>query len=97
MAELAGRVSAARAEAAGRFSEQVSVELAGLAMPHSRVEVAVQPRSAGRGEPTLSVAGVECGVGPDGADDVELRLLAHPGAPVAAAAEAAPPAASCPG
>ena len=81
VAELAGRVSASRAEAAGRFAEQVSVELTGLAMPHSRVEVAVQPRSAGRGEPTLSVAGVECGVGPDGADDVELRLTAHPGAP----------------
>jgi DNA repair protein RecN (Recombination protein N) len=65
--ELAGRLTAARTEAAGRFSEQVSVELAGLAMPHSRVEVAVVPR-------------VE-GPGPDGADEVELRLLAHPGAP----------------
>jgi DNA repair protein RecN (Recombination protein N) len=81
VADLAARVSASRAEAAGRFAGQVSVELAGLAMPHSRVEVAVQPRSASRGEPTLSVAGVECGVGPDGADDVELRLTAHPGAP----------------
>jgi DNA repair protein RecN (Recombination protein N) len=81
VADLAGRVSASRAEAAGRFAGLVSVELAGLAMPQSRVEVAVQPRTAGRGEPTLSVAGVECGVGPDGADDVELRLTAHPGAP----------------
>jgi DNA repair protein RecN (Recombination protein N) len=36
-------------------------------MPHSRVEVAVVPRPDGPG--------------PDGADDVELRLLAHPGAP----------------
>src|SRR5690242_14951651 len=65
--ELAGRLTAARVEAAGRFSAEVSVELAGLAMPHSRVEVAVAPRSDGPG--------------PDGADDVELRLLAHPGAP----------------
>ena len=65
--ELAGRLTAARQEAAGRFSEQVSVELTGLAMPHSRVEVAVLPRSDG--------------LGPDGADEVELRLLAHPGAP----------------
>jgi DNA repair protein RecN (Recombination protein N) len=65
--ELAGRLTAARAEAAGRFSAEVSVELAGLAMPHSRVEVAVAPRPDGPG--------------PDGADDVELRLLAHPGAP----------------
>jgi DNA repair protein RecN (Recombination protein N) len=81
VADLAGRVSASRVEVAGRFAGQVSVELAGLAMPQSRVEVAVQPRTAGRGEPTLSVAGAECGVGPDGADDVELRLTAHPGAP----------------
>jgi DNA repair protein RecN (Recombination protein N) len=65
--ELAGRLTAARAEAAGRFSADVSVELAGLAMPHSRVEVVVATRPDGPG--------------PDGADDVELRLLAHPGAP----------------
>jgi DNA repair protein RecN (Recombination protein N) len=65
--ELAGRLTAARTETAGRFSDQVSVELAGLAMPHSRVEVAVVRRTDGPG--------------PDGADEVELRLLAHPGAP----------------
>jgi DNA repair protein RecN (Recombination protein N) len=65
--DLAGRLTEARRDAAGRFSQQVSVELAGLAMPHSRVEVAVLPRAEG--------------LGPDGADEVELRLLAHPGAP----------------
>jgi DNA repair protein RecN (Recombination protein N) len=70
--ELAGRLTAARVEAAGRFSAEVSVELAGLAMPHSRVEVAVVPRSDG---PSSG------GLGLDGADEVELRLLAHPGAP----------------
>jgi DNA repair protein RecN (Recombination protein N) len=79
--ELAGRLSAARREAAGRFAEQVSVELIGLAMPHSRVDVAVLPRPAGKGEPTVTVDGAEVGVGPDGADEVELRLVAHPGAP----------------
>ncbi|MFC0530451.1 DNA repair protein RecN [Phytohabitans kaempferiae] len=63
--ELAGRLTAARQEAAGSFAEQVTVELAGLAMPHARIEVAVVPRE----------------IGPDGADEVELRLLAHPGAP----------------
>ena len=71
---LAARVTAARKEAAVRFSEAVSVELAGLAMPHSRVEVAVVPS---RGEPQLDGAGI----GAEGADEVELRLLAHPGAP----------------
>jgi DNA repair protein RecN (Recombination protein N) len=79
--ELAVRLTAARLDAAGRFAEQVSVELAGLAMPHSRVEVAVLPRSAGRDEPTVTIEGAERAVGPDGADEVELRLLAHPGAP----------------
>jgi DNA repair protein RecN (Recombination protein N) len=79
--ELAGRLTAARVEAAGRFADQVSVELAGLAMPHSRVEVAVLARQAGRTEPTVTVDGAELAVGPDGADEVELRLHAHPGAP----------------
>jgi DNA repair protein RecN (Recombination protein N) len=65
--ELAGRLTEARAEAAARFSAAVSVELVGLAMPHARVQVAVVPRGDGPG--------------PDGADEVELRLLAHPGAP----------------
>nr|MDT0661897.1 DNA repair protein RecN [Micromonospora sp. DSM 115978] len=79
--ELATRLSAARRDAAGRFADQVTVELAGLAMPHARVEVAVLPRPAGRGEPTITVDGVETAVGPDGADEIELRLRAHPGAP----------------
>ena len=74
VAALAAKVTSSRKEAAVRFSEEVSVELAGLAMPHSRVEVAVLPS---KGEPQLG--GV--GIGPEGADDVELRLLAHPGAP----------------
>ncbi|WP_067502359.1 DNA repair protein RecN [Actinoplanes sp. TFC3] len=77
VAEFAGRLSAARAEAAGRFSEQVSVELAGLAMPHARVEIVVLARSAGRDEPVIDALAV----GPDGADDIEIRLIAHPGAP----------------
>ncbi|MFI7601177.1 DNA repair protein RecN [Actinoplanes sp. NPDC049681] len=77
VAELAGRLTAARTDAAGRFAEQVSVELAGLAMPHARVEIAVLPRSAGRDEPVID----GLAAGPDGADEIELRLIAHPGAP----------------
>jgi DNA repair protein RecN (Recombination protein N) len=76
---LAGKLRAARIEAAQRFSEQVTAELTGLAMPHSRVEVVVSPRSAG--EISLPVDGVDSGVTAEGADEVELRLLAHPGAP----------------
>ena len=80
-AELAARLSASRREAADRFAAEVTAELAGLAMPHARIEVAVLPRPAGRGEPTLTVGGVEVSAGPDGVDEVEIRLLAHPGAP----------------
>ncbi|MEU4620217.1 DNA repair protein RecN [Actinoplanes sp. NPDC023801] len=79
--ELAGRLTAARREAAGRFSEAVSVELAGLAMPHSRVEVAVLTRAPVRDEPAVTVDGATLAAGADGADEVELRLHAHPGAP----------------
>ncbi|MGW4941950.1 DNA repair protein RecN [Actinoplanes sp. NPDC004185] len=79
--ELASRLTAARVEAAGRFSDKVSVELAGLAMPHARVEIVVQPRAGGRDEPTVPVDGTEVAVGPDGGDEIELRLIAHPGAP----------------
>jgi DNA repair protein RecN (Recombination protein N) len=79
--EFAARLTAARSEAAVRFSEAVSVELAGLAMPHARVEVAVVPRTVGKDEPTVAHDGADLPVGPDGADEVELRLLAHPGAP----------------
>jgi DNA repair protein RecN (Recombination protein N) len=81
VAGLAARLTAARREAADAFASGVSAELAGLAMPHARIEVAVLPRPAGRGEAALPVDGQELGVGPDGADEVELRLMAHPGAP----------------
>jgi DNA repair protein RecN (Recombination protein N) len=65
VADLAAGLSAARREAATRFSAEVTAELVGLAMPHARIEVVVAPKP----------------VGPDGADDIELRLLPHPGAP----------------
>src|SRR5690349_16253538 len=79
--DLAAVISGARREAATRFSAEVTVELAGLAMPHARIEVVVSPKPAGQGTSTLTVNGAVCGVGPDGADDIELRLLPHPGAP----------------
>src|SRR5690606_18871622 len=66
--KLAARLTASRREAADRFAAAVSEELKGLAMPHARIEVAVNPRPDGE----LAI---------DGADEVELRLIAHPGAP----------------
>ncbi|MEV6929893.1 DNA repair protein RecN [Dactylosporangium sp. NPDC051485] len=81
VAELAAVLSAARQEAAGRFAADVTVELAGLAMPHARIEVVVGPKPAGSGPTIPTASGVDSGVGPDGGDDIELRLLPHPGAP----------------
>jgi len=82
VAGLAAEVSAARREAADRFAEAVTAELVGLAMPHARVEVAVTPHPAG--ELRLVLDGVDVGVGPDGADDVEVRLRPHAGSPALA-------------
>jgi DNA repair protein RecN (Recombination protein N) len=67
--QLAGRLSAARKEAAEKFAGDVTAELVALAMPHARLTVAVTPLSE---------------AGPYGADDVEIRLSAHPGAPALA-------------
>jgi len=64
--ELAGRLSAGRREAAARFAADVTAELSALAMPHAALTVAVLPLEER---------------GPRGADEVEIRLAAHPGAP----------------
>jgi len=64
--QLASQVTEARKQAAERFANDVSAELTALAMPHARLAVAVTPLD----EP-----------GPHGADEVEIRLSAHPGAP----------------
>jgi DNA repair protein RecN (Recombination protein N) len=66
VAELAGQLTAARTQTAARFAEAVTAELTALAMPHARLSVAVTP-------------GTE--FGPHGADEVEVRLAAHPGSP----------------
>jgi DNA repair protein RecN (Recombination protein N) len=81
VATLAAKLTAARSEAADTFAAGVSTELTGLAMPHARIEVGVSPRPAGRGEAVITIGDQEVGAGPDGADEVELRLVAHPGAP----------------
>jgi DNA repair protein RecN (Recombination protein N) len=65
VAELAAQLTAARTQTAARFGAEVSAELAALAMPHAKVTVAVTPAPA---------------FGPHGADEVEIRLSAHPGA-----------------
>ncbi len=67
VAELAGRLTELRRAAADSFAAGVTAELTALAMPHARLAVAVIPADD---------------FGPLGADEVEIRLAAHPGAPM---------------
>jgi DNA repair protein RecN (Recombination protein N) len=80
--ELAGyltALTAARVAAAGKLGDAVTAELAGLAMGQAQLSVAVYPTLAGDGDQAaLTVVGTRLRVGPDGADEVELRLAAHP-------------------
>lgn len=78
LTDAAGRLSRAREEAAARLEAAVSAELAGLAMPHSSVPVSVTRRDDPHG---IVVNGVAVAFGPSGVDEVELRLVAHDGAP----------------
>jgi DNA repair protein RecN (Recombination protein N) len=64
--DLAGRLTQLRRAAADAFAAGVTAELTALAMPHARLTVAVTPSDE---------------FGPHGADEVEIRLAAHPGAP----------------
>jgi DNA repair protein RecN (Recombination protein N) len=84
-AELAGHaeaVSLARQEAAGRLAEAVSEELTGLAMPDARLVVQLNRRALDA--PGHDGTGLELGrrwvaAGPDGVDEVEVRLVPHAG------------------
>lgn len=62
----AARVTQRRVEAARALERDVDAELAGLSMPGAHLSVALTPRAA---------------IGPSGAEDVELLLQPHPGAP----------------
>jgi DNA repair protein RecN (Recombination protein N) len=63
---LAALLTEARKQAAEKFAGDVTGELVALAMPHARLSVAITPLNE---------------AGPHGADDIEIRLAAHPGAP----------------
>ncbi|WP_187645314.1 DNA repair protein RecN [Streptomyces sp. TRM49041] len=80
-AELSGLAEAltdARTEAAARFADAVTAELASLAMPHARVSFAIRQTEDPDG---VEVGGRTVAYGPAGADEVELLLAPHPGAP----------------
>ncbi len=66
VASLASELTALRSAAAERFAAEVTAELIDLAMPHASLTAVVTELES---------------PGPFGADDVEIRLAAHPGAP----------------
>jgi DNA repair protein RecN (Recombination protein N) len=69
LGRLAKKLTSIRSEAGNRFGTAISTELAQLAMPESSVLVEVTP-SPVSGE-----------FGPDGADEIAILLVPHPGAP----------------
>ncbi|WP_416975333.1 DNA repair protein RecN [Streptomyces sp. 4F14] len=75
---LAQALTDARTEAADRFAAAVTAELASLAMPHARVSFAIRQTEDPEG---VEVGGRTVAYGPSGADEVELLLAPHPGAP----------------
>ena len=91
LAELAGRISAARSAAADRLGTAVTHELSALAMPHAVLtadvsqtdieESAASPPTAAGHDAGLTVDGRRLSFGPFGVDEIELRLSPHPGAP----------------
>ncbi|MER6224739.1 DNA repair protein RecN [Streptomyces sp900105755] len=75
---LAQALTDARTEAAERFAAAVTAELGSLAMPHARVSFAIRQTEDPEG---VEVGGRAVAYGPSGADEVELLLAPHPGAP----------------
>ncbi|MGN6612651.1 MAG: DNA repair protein RecN, partial [Angustibacter sp.] len=88
LGRLSAAVHASRADAGRRLAEQVTVELAQLAMPQARVEVALTQREDPEGlevelpmpsgEPRTTTLAVH----EHGVDEVELLLAPHSGAPL---------------
>ncbi|MBO0875479.1 MAG: DNA repair protein RecN, partial [Pseudonocardia sp.] len=85
-AGLAEAVSVARRHAAGRRAAAVTEELSGLAMPDARLSVELSRREldgaaarGGRDGAGLELGGRWVQAGPDGVDEVELRLVPHAG------------------
>jgi DNA repair protein RecN (Recombination protein N) len=81
LGDLAQALTDARGGAAERFAAAVTTELAELAMPHARIAVAIRQSEAGDPAAGIEVGGRAVLYGPTGADDVELQLAPHPGAP----------------
>ncbi|HYF71592.1 MAG TPA: DNA repair protein RecN, partial [Nocardioides sp.] len=83
LADAAAALSAARAEAAARLGDEVTAELALLAMPHARLTVEVRQHEVDEPAPgthgPLLVDGRWLRFTASGADEVELLLAANTG------------------
>jgi DNA repair protein RecN (Recombination protein N) len=78
----AARLSVARSSAADRLGRLVTAELASLAMARATVRVRVIQRTTVRDEAHSVPIDHGWGLaGPDGVDQVEFVMVAHPGAP----------------
>lgn len=80
LSQLARALTDARTEAAARFADAVTAELASLAMPHARVSFDIRQTEAADEASGVEVGGRWVGYGPHGVDEVELLLAPHPGA-----------------
>ncbi|MFI2349781.1 DNA repair protein RecN [Streptomyces sp. NPDC019443] len=78
---LAQALTDARTEAAARFADAVTAELASLAMPHARVSFDIRQTESVDEASGVEVGGRPVAYGPSGVDEVELLLAPHPGAP----------------
>ncbi|ANZ19521.1 DNA repair protein RecN [Streptomyces noursei] len=84
LGELAQQLTDARAASAERFADAVTAELGELAMPHARVSVALHQAELAEDADEadgIEVNGRTVAYGPAGADEVEILLAPHPGAP----------------
>ncbi|MFE7316313.1 DNA repair protein RecN [Streptomyces sp. NPDC057555] len=81
LGELAQQLTDARAASAERFAAAVTTELGELAMPHARVSVALHQTEVPEDADGIEVGGRTVAYGPAGADEVEILLAPHPGAP----------------
>ncbi|WP_275467746.1 DNA repair protein RecN [Streptomyces noursei] len=84
LGELAQQLTDARTGSAEHFAAAVTTELGELAMPHARVSVAIRqtelPEDADEAD-GIEVNGRSVAYGPAGADEVEILMAPHPGAP----------------
>lgn len=91
LATAAESLTAARKAAGREFCSRVTTELQGLAMPHSRLGIAIRHRRPLPDQDGLTIEGLEspAAFGASGVDEVEFLLLAHEGATPAPIGKAA--------